>query len=248
MGMSCKHRRKLRGARLGSARARLVLLPVVAALVLALLIEGAAGFVPWRPRAPPPRAAHWAARPRPTTITSSSGRASRPLVFRAPSSSSSSFEAGMPPAGGSSGGGGSSSSPPRRRANGTAATARGRPRQQDGRPYSSSSSSSSSSKGEQGKGGQHQHQHHNQQGPSPASSSSSARPPRPSARHLEINRELLGCGPDAGALLAYVDRVGEEMNFFNFATLFNRCVRAWVGGWVVKKAKKTNSGLPPMVS
>lgn len=50
------------------------------------------------------------------------------------------------------------------------------------------------------------------------------RPPRPSPRHLEINRELLACGFDAGALLEYGVGVKDEMNFFNFATCFNRYV------------------------
>lgn len=53
-----------------------------------------------------------------------------------------------------------------------------------------------------------------------------ARPPRPSPRQLEINRELLACGPDAGALLAYTDAHREEMSFFNCATAFNRLSKA----------------------
>lgn len=133
--------------------------------------------------------------------------------------------------------------PPRRRTNGTAA-ARGRPprqgaaapnqqkwyladssddeRRADGRPLQQSQQPQQQRRRYQPK---QQHPDGRRARPSPAAGADGprVRPPRPSPRHLEINRELLACGADAGALLAYADAVKDEMNFFNFATCFNRC-------------------------
>lgn len=112
--------------------------------------------------------------------------------------------------------------PPRRSTNGTA-VARGL------RAFSAADSK---------RGRQHHHRGPKKDGPRPSSRPAAparARPPRPSPRHLEINRELLACAGNADALLGYAARVAEEMNTFNFGTLFNRCVHG--GGSPCKRPR-----------